>query len=249
MTPKLLFIGLQSEYTNELKVHLSTHFESVFLKTDHAYMDVVQSWNPHVIIFFDQKECEAIFRNTMQYYQLKRPELWPGLVILAPEYSLHDENQYYTLGCDMYLLAKTPMTSLCHRLTALSRRVHQLHAQWAHLPKIYELPTGDLLRSHEHIEIDNIRINLIEGTTEHNKKLVNLTPIQQKLLVIFMSNPNTLFERKELKQMIWGDDDVSFRTVDAHIAKLKKALPALEDKIVNLYGRGYRFVNSNTKAA
>ena len=71
---------------------------------------------------------------------------------------------------------------------------------------------------------------------------IELTIKESKLLFIFASLPNQIFERSRLQKEVWEDDGVIVsRSLDMFISKLRKKLendPAV--KIVNIHGKGYK---------
>ena len=71
---------------------------------------------------------------------------------------------------------------------------------------------------------------------------IELTPKEFDLLVLFTSHPGRAFSREFLLEHIWGYQYDGFdRTVDSHIMRLRKKLGILNDKIVTVWGVGYRF--------
>lgn len=72
---------------------------------------------------------------------------------------------------------------------------------------------------------------------------VDLTPKEYELLVLLVSHPGRAFSREYLLQQFWGYDYDGFdRTVDTHITRLRKKLGSQAEKIVTVWGVGYRFV-------
>ncbi|MGL3210635.1 winged helix-turn-helix domain-containing protein [Bradyrhizobium sp. BR 1433] len=58
-----------------------------------------------------------------------------------------------------------------------------------------------------------------------NGREVHLGPIEFRILRHFMSNPCQVFSRQQLLQVVWGKDvHVVARTVDVHMARIRKAL-------------------------
>jgi len=58
------------------------------------------------------------------------------------------------------------------------------------------------------------------------------------------SHPGRAFSREFLLQQLWGYDYDGFdRTVDTHMTRLRKKLGGLGEKIVTVWGIGYRFVS------
>ncbi len=72
---------------------------------------------------------------------------------------------------------------------------------------------------------------------------IDLTPKEYELLLLLASHPGRAFSREFLLQHLWGYDYDGFdRTVDTHITRLRKKLGSLGEKIVTVWGVGYRFV-------
>ena len=73
---------------------------------------------------------------------------------------------------------------------------------------------------------------------------VELTPREHELLALFAAEPGRIIGRRRLLREIWGmpaPDRVETRTVDMHVAKLRKKLGADADRIETIRGEGYRF--------
>lgn len=71
---------------------------------------------------------------------------------------------------------------------------------------------------------------------------VKLGPTEYRLLVTFIEKPGRVFSRDQLLDTVWGRDIyVDSRTVDVHIARLRKALSAAggSDPIRTVRGAGY----------
>jgi len=75
-----------------------------------------------------------------------------------------------------------------------------------------------------------------------NGRRVALGPLEFRLLEHFLRQPRCVFSRRELLESVWGRNlHVVTRTVDVHIARLRKALNAtdLPDCIRTVQARGY----------
>jgi len=75
---------------------------------------------------------------------------------------------------------------------------------------------------------------------------VNLTPREFRLLGHFIEHRGEVVTREELLDNVWGYDTIPFtRTVDTHIAKLRKKIeenPADPHLIVTVHRLGYKFL-------
>jgi len=75
-----------------------------------------------------------------------------------------------------------------------------------------------------------------------NKKTVDLTRTETRLLLIFALSPNETIERSRLQKEIWEDEGVIVgRSLDMFISKLRKKLELDPNiKIVVIRGKGYK---------
>jgi hypothetical protein len=75
-----------------------------------------------------------------------------------------------------------------------------------------------------------------------NKKTIDLTGTETRLLLIFAMSPNQTIERSRLQKEIWEDEGVIVgRSLDMFISKLRKKLePDPNINIVVIRGKGYK---------
>lgn len=75
-----------------------------------------------------------------------------------------------------------------------------------------------------------------------NKKTIDLTGTETRLLLIFALSPNETIERSRLQKEIWEDQGVIVgRSLDMFISKLRKKLendPTV--RLANVHGKGYK---------
>ena len=80
-------------------------------------------------------------------------------------------------------------------------------------------------RGRETIQVHDVLINLKEHSVSKNGSPISLKPMEYELFVTLASNKNIALSREELLQRIWGTDFIGeTRTVDVHIAQLRKKL-------------------------
>ena len=71
---------------------------------------------------------------------------------------------------------------------------------------------------------------------------VELTPKEFDLLALFAQNPGRPFSRDELLDRIWRNDyEVTDRTIDTHVQRLRKKLGEQSEAIQTVWGVGYKF--------
>ncbi len=97
------------------------------------------------------------------------------------------------------------------------------------------------------LEIGSLKIDCDGRRAYVNRREVGLTAKEFEVLELLMRNPNKVYSREKLLQMVWGSDypgDV--RTVDVHIRRLREKIEECpgEPKFVHTkWGVGYYFMS------
>ncbi len=108
----------------------------------------------------------------------------------------------------------------------------------------YERLKGDI-KDNELISHKGLEINKSAHKVFINGKEVQMTTKEYELLLFFASNPNIVFTKEQIFDIIWGEDyygDVA--TVPVHIQKIRKKIEKDSSNplyIETLWGSGYRF--------
>ena len=84
----------------------------------------------------------------------------------------------------------------------------------------------------------------------HNCFLISeplqLTPREFRLLGYFIEHTGKVVSREELLDAVWGYDAIPFtRTVDTHIAKLRKKIesdPSNPENLITVHRMGYKLI-------
>lgn len=159
--------------------------------------------------------------------RLIRQESDVPIIMLTARTTEQDKLVGLDLGADDYVIKPFSPRELVARVRAVLRRVGE---EYKGPP---EITVGDFtLKLHSH-----------EVTVAG--KILNLTPTEFKLLVMLARQPGKVFTRLELIEKALGYDYDGFeRTIDAHIANLRKKIePKPEEPryIKTVYGVGYKF--------
>ena len=96
--------------------------------------------------------------------------------------------------------------------------------------------TGEAL-VYQDISLDPTSHRVMRGGTE-----LKLGPTEYRLLVTLLEKPGRVYSRDQLLDLVWGRDIyVDTRTVDVHIARLRKVLCSTggDDPIRTVRGAGY----------
>lgn len=148
------------------------------------------------------------------------------ILILTARDEIQDKVKGFELGADDYLVKPFSFYELLARVRSLLRR-RQIPQQ------VETLTAGDLT------------INLLKCTAHRNKKLINLTAQEFKLLAFLMQHQSEVTSRTVLAEQIWGmhfNSDTN--VVDVAIKRLRQKI---EDGTGNvkfihtIRGMGYFF--------
>lgn len=78
-----------------------------------------------------------------------------------------------------------------------------------------------------------------------NNKKIELTILENRILLYFLKNMNQIISRDDLMMVVWGyNSDVNTRTLDMHIVRLRKKIEENPDRpeyLQTVRGVGYRF--------
>lgn len=90
----------------------------------------------------------------------------------------------------------------------------------------------------EVLEIGDLVVHPGEYVATLRGERLLLTPKLFRLLVLFSQNPGRLLRREVIADEVWGGDAAG-RTIDVHVARLRRRLP--EGAIETVIRLGYRF--------
>ena len=100
------------------------------------------------------------------------------------------------------------------------------------------------LENIEEVEFGAIKINLDAHEVSINDDEINLTALEFKLLIHLVQRRGRVQTRDQLLGDVWGySSEVTTRTVDTHIKRLREKLGSVGDYIQTIRGVGYRLNN------
>jgi len=132
----------------------------------------------------------------------------------------------FELGADDYVTKPFGTRELRARIKALLRRA-----------------TGEV--DVDTVTFGDVDVDFARGEVRRRGEAVDLTPIEFKLLGLFVRTRGRVLSRDQLIDGVWGKDAyTSARIVDNHIANLRRKIeddPADPRYLKNVRGLGYRF--------
>jgi two-component system, OmpR family, response regulator MtrA len=98
--------------------------------------------------------------------------------------------------------------------------------------------------SSDALRIGSFDIDLVRYKVSRDGIEIDLTPIEFALLAFLARRPNREWTREQLLNQVWGYEWVGYeRTVDRHIAALRRKLRLQRDELIEtVHGTGYRLV-------
>lgn len=148
------------------------------------------------------------------------------IIMLTAREQQEDIVKGLRLGADDYMTKPFGEEELLARMEALLRRSAP--------PKRIEL--DGLVWEEEGFELS------------FNHQPIRLTPKEFSMLGLLMKNPNKVFERDRLLELVWGfDSETEGRTVDSHVRnvreKIRQAGFPIDDHFQTVWGIGYKWIN------
>ena len=155
-----------------------------------------------------------------------KPEI--PIVMLTAKSQESDIVTGLDLGADDYITKPFSVLELLARINALLRRSNSSPSQ----PEVFRF--GDL------------EINFKKYEAHKQGKTLNLSPREFEILQYLIKNQGEIVSRDDLLNQVWGYDSFPYtRTIDAHIATLRKKIEEKPDKpalIITIHGKGYKFL-------
>jgi two-component system phosphate regulon response regulator PhoB len=137
----------------------------------------------------------------------------------------------FELGADDYVVKPFSMRELSLRIQAILRRG--------------KAP----VEGEGSIEFGVLRIDREAHRVWVEAVEIELTALEFRLLVTLYDRRNRVQSRSALLDDVWGiQADITTRTVDTHVKRLREKLEAARDYVETVRGVGYRFVGTPDEA-
>lgn len=159
--------------------------------------------------------------------KLRKTPITEHIPIIMLTARAEEENKLKGLdvGADDYITKPFSPRELVMRIKAMLRR-------------------GPLVSLEGIIEVNSLKLDSNNREVEVKGDVLQLTPKTYDLLYFFMRHQNKLHTREGLLSHVWGGEkDVTDRTVDVHVRRLRKELEpyGYNNLIHTVHGVGYKF--------
>jgi two-component system phosphate regulon response regulator PhoB len=138
----------------------------------------------------------------------------------------------FELGADDYVVKPFSVRELLLRVQAVLRR-----------------GKGESIPPEVLVEFGQLRIDRGAHRVWVAEQEIELTALEFRLLVTLYDRRNRVQTRSALLDDVWGiQADITTRTVDTHVKRLREKLETARDYVETVRGVGYRFVGSPDEA-
>ncbi len=157
--------------------------------------------------------------------QLRAKRVAIPVIILSARAEEADKVRGFRLDADQYVTKPFGVLELIERVRSLLRRSGEDHT----------------------VRFGAVEIDTVRRTVTRDARPCALSPKAYTLLLALVRRGGAVASRAELLREVWGyDEQVLSRTVDSHVAELRRKLeedPAKPRHIVTVWTIGYRFAS------
>jgi DNA-binding response OmpR family regulator len=199
-----------------------------------GFSSIIANDGQEALNLFESKKPDLILLDVMlpsltgwQICREIRKQSAVPIIMLTAKNEIEDKVLGLDIGADDYIAKPFETKEVVARIKAVLRR--------------QEKPFQEATKE---IKFDGLSVNLTTFEMHINGELVNATPKEKELLYYLASNPNIVFTRDQLLDIVWGVDYYGdTRTVDVHVKRLRKKLEGASQKwaLTTVWGVGYKF--------
>jgi DNA-binding response OmpR family regulator len=160
--------------------------------------------------------------------RLRKNGIQTPIIFLTARGTENDLLTGFSVGADDYIPKPFSIKEVIARVKAITKRDYETFPDTDKTQDV--IVTGDL------------KLNLISKEFEIKGENILLTKKEFDILSLLMQNPQRVFSREEILENVWNNETyVLERTVDVHVARLRKKLNEYGATITNRSGHGYVF--------
>ncbi|HEY55971.1 MAG TPA: response regulator transcription factor [Dehalococcoidia bacterium] len=189
-------------------------------------VDVARETHPDLVVL----DLMLPGLDGFEVFRALRAESDVPIIMLTAKTTEQDRLNGLDLGADDYVTKPFSPRELAARVRAVLRR----------------LPDETLQRGPEEVRHGELLVNFTKHEASLTGSLLDLTPVEFRLLGVLVREPDRVFSRAQLIEKVFGYDFDGFdRTIDVHVYNLRRKLepdPRSPTYIKMVYGVGYKFV-------
>ena len=244
----IVLVEDERDLNNLLRSHLQQDGHTVYQAFDGpSGLALVDELRPDLVILdwmLPGRDGLAVCR------QIRQNHLMPVMMLTARSDEV-DRVMGLEVGADDYVVKPFSIREVLARVRSILRRV-ALDTATAVPPAFVQTATTTQPRSTlplvpAAIIRGPLRIDVAERSVTVDGRQIDFTRREFDLLVLLANHPGRAFSREFLLEQVWGYDyDGADRTVDSHVAQVRRKLGAQGAQIVTVWGVGYRWQHDAT---
>lgn len=152
------------------------------------------------------------------------------IIFLTAKDTENDMLTGFNVGADDYITKPFSLKTVLARIKAVLKRTSKANDA-----------ADDSMAVFAH---NGLEVNFDTKKTTLNGQEISLTRKEFMILALLVKSPKRFFTREQILSRVWDDDTyVTERSVDVHIARLRKKIGNVGECIINRTGFGYSFDN------
>lgn len=231
MRYKILMVGNDLEALQSIKEAFTKEKEVAVITSDSADVGIEMAWKekPDILIINRTLPDLSGWEMLGILKKNKPTRSIPSIILNDKRGKVEDEIKALDLGADDYMVKPFDPEVFRARITAVLRR---------------SLSSKKESKAEEILKSGNISLNITAHLAYVKKQLVDLTPKEFALLYLFIKKRNRVLNKVFLSEVIWEREYfATSRTIDKHIANLRKKLGSEGKRIKTLSTIGYKFID------
>ena len=200
-------------------------FEVLVARDGATAFELLEQRPPPDLVMLDLMLPDASGTDICKRMRMSERTRTVPVVIVSARGDEIDRVVGFEIGADDYVVKPFSMRELLLRIKAILRRRAPNQAG-----------------GHEERVLDRLRIDMGGHQVWVDDRRVTLTALEFRLLTTLVARQGRVQTRDTLLSDVWGVQvDVTTRTVDTHVQRLRKKLGSAGGYIETLRGTGYRF--------
>ena len=221
---KIMVIEDERDVRELLQLELKNQgFTPLALESGHLVTQKIQEFKPQVILL-DQLLPGKTGMDIMKEIRSSTRFNNIPIIVVSALIAEDDKIQALNIGADDYITKPFTIKELIARVRALVRR-----SESSYLQRQSQLTYGDL------------KVDFSAHKVTLNSQEIPLTLTEFKILSELLKQNGQVLSRDCLRERALGNLNVTDRTIDVHMASLRKKLNAMGGNIETVRGVGYRF--------
>lgn len=218
---KILIVEDDEKLRNELQIFLNNNgYKTESLTTFENTINDILKINPDLILLdINLPNCDG------QYIcrEIRKMSQMPIIIITSRDSEL-DELISINYGADHYITQPFNIQILLAKIASILKRVQNID------------------ENSEKIDAKDFILNISKSTIEKDKKIIELTKNEYKILRFLVQNRDKIMSRDEIMKYLWDDESfIDDNTLTVNVTRLRNKLEevGLKELLETKRGQGY----------